>query len=107
MPAGTSTAFPLMVSFGIVLLRRQLAVFPDAPLHLGTEMADQPLDRPGGGIAQRADGGALDLVGHSQRHVVSPLLAPPLAHPPHPPPHPPRAFAAGRALSAALVLVES
>src|ERR1700683_3798445 len=100
MPAGTSTAFPLMVSFGIALLRSQLAVFPDAPLHLGTEMADQPLDRPGGGLAQHAVGVPLDREEVSQQNIDLARLALALHHALHPPPHPARAFAAGRALSA-------
>ena len=65
MPAGTSIGLPSMVSFGIVLLRRLArtgAVLGDAPLELGAEMPDQPLDRPGRGIAQGADRVALDLV---------------------------------------------
>src|ERR1700733_9909513 len=63
MPAGTSTAFPLMVSFGIALLRRHFTVFADARLHLGPEMADQPLDRPRGAFAAgRALATALVLV---------------------------------------------
>src|SRR5208282_6855415 len=37
MPGATSTALPLMVSFGIALLRRHLAVLTDAPLHLRAE----------------------------------------------------------------------
>src|ERR1700691_2857572 len=97
MPAGTSTAFPLMVSFGIALLRRQLAVFPDAPLHLRTEMADQPLDRPRGGVCQRADGVGLDLVGYFQQHVDLALLGLACGHALHPPPHPPGANAPRRA----------
>src|SRR5208282_5611631 len=105
-PGATSTAFPLMVSFGMALLRRHFAVFPDAPLHLREEMADQPLDRPGGGIAQRADGVALNLVGNLQQRVDLARLGLALDHALHHPPHPPRAFAAGRALAAAFVLVE-
>ena len=70
------------------------------------EMADQSLDRPGRGIAQRADRVALDLAGDLLQHVdfLDPRLA---AHQAlHDAIHPARALAAGRALAAALMHVE-
>ena len=39
----------------------RVAVVGDAGLHLGPEVADEPLDGPGGGVPQGADGVALDL----------------------------------------------
>ena len=41
----------------------------DAPLELGAEVLDQALDRPGGGVAERADGVALDLLGDVEQAV--------------------------------------
>ena len=38
-------------------------------LDLFAEIADQALDGPCGGVAQGADGVALDLLGHVQQHV--------------------------------------
>src|ERR1700688_1743656 len=69
-------------------------IFVDALLDLVTEMRDQALDRPRRGIAERADGVALDLFCHLQQHVDLAFggAALPLAR--KPPPHPARAFAA-------------
>src|ERR1044071_4682134 len=36
-------------------------ILVDAPLDLGAEVAQQPLHRPGGAVAERTDGVALDL----------------------------------------------
>ena len=41
----------------------------DAALELGAEVLDQALDRPGGGVAQRADGVAFDLLGDVEQLV--------------------------------------
>ena len=38
-------------------------------LHLRPEMADQALDRPSRGIAERADRMAFDLIGDVEQHV--------------------------------------
>src|SRR5204862_143447 len=73
---------------------------------LGAVITDQALDRPGGRIAEGADGVAFDLLGD----VIEPVdvadgrVA--FAEPLHRPPHPAGAFAARRALAAALMLVE-
>ena len=40
----------------------------DAPLELGPEVADQPLHRPRGGIAEGADGMPLNLPHHVPQH---------------------------------------
>ena len=49
----------------------QLALLPlhDAQLDLRTEGADQALHGPRGGIAEGADGVALDLVGELLEHI--------------------------------------
>lgn len=39
-------------------------ILVDARFDLMTEMRDQALDRPGGGVAERADGVTFDLFGH-------------------------------------------
>src|ERR1700736_2422088 len=111
VPCGTSTWIPSMVSFGMTLSLRGapcggVAVLLDAALHLRAEMADQPLHGPCRGIAQRADGVAFDLEGDLEQHVDLLDGGIALDHALHPPPHPAGAFAARRALAAALMLVE-
>eukprot|EP00227_Mantoniella_beaufortii_P011202 CAMPEP_0197590548 /NCGR_PEP_ID=MMETSP1326-20131121/11475_1 /TAXON_ID=1155430 /ORGANISM="Genus nov. species nov., Strain RCC2288" /LENGTH=441 /DNA_ID=CAMNT_0043155651 /DNA_START=195 /DNA_END=1517 /DNA_ORIENTATION=- len=78
----------------------------DAALELGAEVADEALHGPGRGVAQRADGVALDLLGELLQHVdlLQPRVA--LLHALHDGVQPPRALTAGRALAAGLVLVE-
>src|SRR5215831_12655875 len=96
------------------LLRRHLyrfrvrvcAVVVDASLDLVAEMADQPLHGPGRAVAERADGVALDLGRDLHQHVDLALVRAAFRHAAEHPPHPTHAFAAGRALAAALVLVE-
>ena len=70
------------------------------------EMPDQALNRPRRRVAQRADRVAFDLRGDFEQHVDLALLGAALGHAVHHAPHPARALAAGRALAAALVLVE-
>src|SRR5690242_13223471 len=116
---GTSTSTPSTMSLTrsvIALLRRRqrgalhvraaLPVIVDAVFDLGAEMADQALDRPRSRIAQRADRMPLDLGRHVQQRVDLGRFALALHHPLEYAPHPARAFAARRALAAALVLVE-
>src|SRR5258708_14334327 len=59
VPPGTSTSWPSIVSFGTALLRRlarsDRAVFGDATLHLGLEVADKPLHRPHRPVGPGAD----------------------------------------------------
>src|SRR3954452_2201969 len=101
-------------SLAIALLRRHerrlgmrvRGVVVDAALDLAPEVADQPLDRPGGGVAERADGVALDLGRDLQEHVDLAPLRSPLGHAGEDAPHPAGALAAGGALAARLVLVE-
>src|SRR5204863_2242454 len=85
---------------------RSLAPLDDAPLELGAEVADQALDRPGRGVAEGADGVALDLLGDVPERVDLADLGIALDEALHHPPHPAGALAARRALAAALVLVK-
>ena len=48
---------------------QRAAIFADAALDFGAEVADQALDRPRRGIAERADRVALDLLGHVEQSV--------------------------------------
>src|SRR5579859_1122711 len=82
------------------------SVLCDALLDLRTEVHEEALDRPGGGIAQAADGVTLDLAGDVEQQVDLLRLGLAGDHPLHDPPHPAGALAAGGALAAALVLVE-
>src|SRR6185369_6198259 len=105
-PQSPQTAeFCTTPSFGSL---QQLAsgTFCDAALELGAEMAHQPLDRPGGSVAERANGVSLDLLGDVEKLVDVLDLGIALAKPLHHPPHPAGALTTGRALAAALVLVE-
>src|SRR6185437_5234961 len=77
-------------------------ILVDAALDLGPEMRDQPLDRPGRRVAERADRMALDQLGDVEQHVDLALLRPALRHAGHHPPHPASALAARRTLAAAL-----
>ena len=57
----------------------RVALRVDALLDDVAEMADETLHRPGGGVAQRADGVALDLVAHLEQHIDLALLGLPFA----------------------------
>ena len=78
----------------------------DPLLHHRPEMPDQPLDRPGRRIAQRADRVALHLARHLLQRVDLGGFGAALDHAVHHPHHPAGALAARRALAAAFVLVE-
>src|SRR5688500_6246752 len=114
MPAGTSISIPSMVIFGMGSLllgclcdaSLPRAVFADAALDLVSEVAEQALDRPRGRVAQGADGVAFDLLGDVEQQVDLAGLGPALHHALHHAVHPAGAFAARRALAAALVPVE-
>src|SRR5215469_12182463 len=113
VPGSTSTSWPSMVSLtgsAIALLRRlargDRAVFGDPPLHLGLEMADQPLHRPYRAIRQRADRVALDLAGDPVELVEFLDRGVALDHPLHDAPDPAEPFAARCALATAFVLVK-
>src|ERR1700687_1244343 len=62
--------------FGMRLRR----IFVDAPLDLRPEMAQQPLHRPGGAVAESADGVAFDLRGHLHQHRDLALLRAAFGH---------------------------
>src|SRR3984957_9129119 len=81
-------------------------ILVDAPLDLGSEMGDEPLNRPGCGVAEGANRMPFDLLGDVQQHVDLAFLRATLNHALHDAPHPSGAFATGRALAAALMLVE-
>src|SRR3954447_1748859 len=116
-PAGTSTSWPSIVSFGMPgsparpdpasgRPPRLLRVGQDPPLDLGPEVANQALHRPGRSVAERADGVTLDFLGDVQQQVDLLQLGTALRHPRHHPPQPAGSFAARRALPAGLVHVE-
>mmetsp|Transcript_35491 Transcript_35491/g.114080 ORF Transcript_35491/g.114080 Transcript_35491/m.114080 type:complete len:280 (+) Transcript_35491:273-1112(+) len=88
--------------------RSQLALLPlhDAQLDLRPEGADQPLHWPRGGVTQRADGVALDLVRQLLEHVNLLDLRVARHKPVHDLAHPASPLAARRALAARLVLVK-
>src|SRR6476469_345356 len=69
-------------------------------------MLHEPLDRPGRGVTEGADGVAFHLLGDVEELVDVADLGVTVTKPLHHPPHPAGAFAARRALAAALVLVE-
>src|SRR5437667_10053516 len=78
------------------------AVVVDASLDLVAEVADQALHRPGGTVAERADGVALDLGCDFHQHVDLAFVRAAFRHAAEHPPHPSHALAAGRALAATL-----
>src|SRR3546814_2719327 len=86
--------------------RGSAAALVDAPLDFRAEVADEALDRQGRRVAKRADRVAFHLTGHFLKQVDLVKLRVDGAKPLHHPPHPARAFAAGRALATALLLVE-
>src|SRR5689334_4432230 len=102
---------PSIVSLGICAcssggLGFGVAIGADAPLEFGTEVADQALHRPRGGVAQRADGVAFDLIGDLLEGIDLGQRRLAFDHASHHAREPTTAFAARRALAAALVLVE-
>src|SRR5262245_58948737 len=78
----------------------------DAALDLGPEVAQQPLDRPGGPIAECADCVPFDLLRDFEQHVDFALVGAAFSYAGEHAPHPAHALAARRTLTAALVLVE-
>src|SRR5512144_2361446 len=84
-PAGTSASLPSIVSFGTSrpsrrLFPTQTVVLANSAFELRPEVPDQSLDRPGGGIAQRADGMPVDLAGDLIQHVDLFAPRPTVAH---------------------------
>ena len=78
----------------------------DTLFNVGAEVADQALNRPRGGVTERADGVALDLLCQLPEHVNLSLLEVTAHHALHHLVDPRGALAARRALAARLVLVE-
>src|SRR3954469_14479505 len=111
MPGSNSTSTPLTLAIAIYLLRRDQAgalhVQAASPVrcnpvfHLVAEVTEQALDRPGGRVAQGADGVTLDLGRDVQQGVDLFRIGLAGRHALHAPPHPAGAFAARRALTAA------
>src|SRR5687767_4500639 len=71
------------------------------------EMFHEALHRPGGGVAEGANGVAFDLVGHVHQHVQVLLAAFAGEHSLQQTIHPAGAFTARRALSAGFGVVEA
>ena len=69
-------------------------------------MTDQALNRPCRRVAQRANSVAFNLLGHLEQGVDFRHIGIAFTQPFHHAPHPACAFAAGRALAAAFMLVE-
>src|ERR1700727_584768 len=82
------------------------SILVDAPLDLGAEMGNEPLNRPRGRVAERTNRMPFDLLGDVEQHVDLAFLRTPLNHTLHDTPHPSGAFAARRALAAAFVLIK-
>ena len=89
------------VDLGVLCL-----VAVDAVFDLLSKVADEALDGPGGRVAEGADRMAFDLIGELFEHVNLSEVRVADLHPLEHVDHPTGAFAAGRALAAALVLVE-
>src|SRR5215831_16870585 len=68
-PVVSASSSPLLRRYAHRLRMRVRRILVDAPFDLGTEMAQQPLHRPGGAVAERADGVAFDLLRHLHQHV--------------------------------------
>src|SRR5947208_9783057 len=111
---GASISRPSTMSLVIALFRRHRdrlgmrvsCILVDPALDLGPEVPQQPLHRPGGAVAEGADGVAFDLGRDLPQHVDFALVRAALRHATEHAPHPAHALAAGRALAATLVLVE-
>src|SRR5690242_17732639 len=102
---------PSTVTLAMRLLRRHAhrsarLIGGDALFHLWSEMADQALDRPGGGVAQRTDRVTLDLPRDLVQRIDLADFGPTRHHARHHAPHPPSTFTARRALAAAFVHVK-
>src|ERR1700748_3383826 len=83
----------LIVEIGLV------RILIDAFFDLMTEMRDQALDWPGGGIAERADRVALYLLGDLQQHIDLALVGAAIGHARQHAPHPACTLAARCALA--------
>src|SRR5262245_33516789 len=113
LPSVTSTFLPsssistiCQFSPGSGLGGRLRDVARDQGLELVAEMLDHGAHRHGRCIAERADGAALDVVGHGVQQVHVGGLALPPVDAVHHAPEPARALAARRALAAGFMHVE-
>src|SRR3954464_13524112 len=114
LPSATSTFWPSSVISIMLCLassasgNRDLAVGGrqvrprDLRLELVAKVLDHGAHRHGRRVAERADGAALDVVGHGIEQVDVVRLAVTVLDAVHHAPQPARAFAAGRALAAGL-----
>src|SRR5687768_445286 len=100
MPSATRIWFR---PFSLRRLLDRTVSLGDAALEFGAEVLNQALDRPGGGVAQRADGVAFDLLGDIVEPVDGRDMGVAFAEALHRPPHPAGALAARGALAAALM----
>src|SRR5215469_1681579 len=102
MLSSASISFPSMMSLrdAIALLRRlcrdRARTRADAPLNLGTEMAQETLHRPRGAFAEGADRVPLDLFGYSLQEIDLGDLRVTTLHAREYAPHPAAALAARR-----------
>src|SRR3990167_1728156 len=87
-------------------MRAIAAIGVDSRFDLAAEMADKPLDRPRGGVAERADRVAFNLPRDIEQLVDFGGLGVADRHALQNAPHPAGALAAGRALAAAFMLVK-
>src|SRR3546814_1112091 len=85
---------------------QRAAILADTAFDFRAEMLDQPLDRPCGGVAERTDGVAFDLLGDVEQSVDLAYVGVAGPQPLHHAPHPAGALAARGALAAAFMLVE-
>src|SRR3546814_12112178 len=81
-------------------------LFRSTAFDFRAEMLDQPLDRPCGGVAERTDGVAFDLLGDVEQSVDLADVGVAGAQPLHHAPHPAGALAARGDMAAAFMLVE-
>src|SRR6056297_4166375 len=91
----------------IVVLDDAPALVLDHVFEFVAEVFQEALHRPRGGITQRADGVALDLVGHVEEFVQVVCRGPALQHAGQHAVQPASALAAGGALAAGLRHVEA
>src|SRR3546814_18468655 len=85
---------------------QRAAILADTAFDFRAEMLDQHLDRPCGGVAERTDGVAFDLLGDVEQSVDLADVGVADAQPLHPAPHPADALSARGHLAAAFILVE-
>src|SRR6185437_16970885 len=108
-PCGTCTARPstsMLSSLASDILRHEAVLVLDVVLEFGAEVLDEALHRQCGGVAERADRAAKDVVGDRRQDVQILGAARAVLDPVDHPPQPARAFAARRALPAGFLVIE-